>query len=96
MAAEQTHRDRAAAISKRARDVPQAARKNYRQAAAGIASPRQAIKAFCMECQGWDRREIPKCTAWACPLWAYRPSFSRRQVEDDAPESSGDAERAHG
>lgn len=38
------------------------------------ASPRQAIKAFCHECQGYDRDGVAGCTAYACPLWRYRPS----------------------
>lgn len=37
------------------------------------ASPRQAIKAFCHECQSFDRDGVAGCTAYACPLWRYRP-----------------------
>ena len=37
------------------------------------ASPRQAIKAFCAECVGYDRTAVTQCTAYACPLWRYRP-----------------------
>lgn len=37
------------------------------------ASPRAAIKAFCMECQGYDRDAISGCTACACPVYEYRP-----------------------
>lgn len=37
------------------------------------ASPRQAIKAFCHECQGYDRLAITQCSAPACPLYEYRP-----------------------
>jgi hypothetical protein len=37
------------------------------------ASPRQAIKAFCHECCGYDRAAIAECTAWTCPLYEYRP-----------------------
>lgn len=36
-------------------------------------SLRQAIKAFCVECVGYDRDAAVRCTAYACPLWAYRP-----------------------
>lgn len=36
-------------------------------------SPRQAIKAFCHECCGYDRDAIAECTAWACPLFEFRP-----------------------
>jgi hypothetical protein len=37
------------------------------------ASPRQAVKAFCHECCGYDRAAITECTAWACPLFEFRP-----------------------
>lgn len=37
------------------------------------ASPRKAIKAFCAECVGYDRESVAGCTAYACPLWRYRP-----------------------
>ncbi len=36
-------------------------------------SPRAAVKAFCGECQGFDRQGITDCTCWACPLWTFRP-----------------------
>ena len=37
------------------------------------ASPRQAIKAICAECVGYDRESVAGCTAYACPLWNLRP-----------------------
>ena len=43
------------------------------KAYSGEASPRTAIKAFCLECVGYDRSAITNCTAPACPLWLYRP-----------------------
>jgi hypothetical protein len=43
------------------------------KAYSGEASPRKAIKAFCLECVGYDRKAISDCTAPACPLWLYRP-----------------------
>jgi len=36
-------------------------------------SPRRAIKAFCLECCGFDHKAITECTAYACPLWNFRP-----------------------
>ena len=36
-------------------------------------SRKQAIKAFCGECQGFDRAGIADCKAYACPLWKFRP-----------------------
>jgi len=35
--------------------------------------PSMAIKCFCLECIGFEKKAITECTAWACPLWAYRP-----------------------
>lgn len=37
------------------------------------ASARACIKAFCLECMGFDRIGIGECTAYACPLWLKRP-----------------------
>ena len=39
----------------------------------GKCAPRRAIKAFCLECLGFDRQAISECTGWACPLWNFRP-----------------------
>lgn len=39
----------------------------------GVTSPRQAIKAKCLDCSHHDRREISLCGVATCPLWAYRP-----------------------
>lgn len=36
-------------------------------------SMKMAIRAFCGECMGWQRSEIPECTGRACPLYPYRP-----------------------
>ena len=36
-------------------------------------SRKSAIRAFCGECQGFDRAGIAGCTAYACPLWNFRP-----------------------
>ena len=39
----------------------------------GRASPRQAIKAKCLECCWMDEVGIRECTGTACPLWSFRP-----------------------
>jgi hypothetical protein len=61
------------AVAKRLAQVPAASKKGYLRAASGKCAPRSAIKAFCLECVGWDRAAVRDCTALACPLWAYRP-----------------------
>lgn len=32
----------------------------------------QAIREFCIECMGYEVREVNKCPAEPCPLWPYR------------------------
>jgi hypothetical protein len=59
-----------------------------RRAYEGNASPRQAIKAFCLQCTGYDREAVRKCTAPACPLFAYRPFVAG---DPGAPEKTREA-----
>ena len=60
-------------VEERASQIPALYRTGYLRAAAGTAPIRAAVKAHCLECMGWDRSEITRCTALACPLWCYRP-----------------------
>jgi len=64
---------RESAIARRLSQMPESSRRTYLKATRGEASPRTAIKAFCCECVGWERKEVTLCTGWACPLWKYRP-----------------------
>lgn len=64
---------RRAFVSKRCKIVPIRYRLGYLEAVAGVASPRQAVKAQCLECCGWNQTDVDECTAYACPLYAYRP-----------------------
>ena len=84
-----------AMVEKRAADVPISARGGYVRSALGEAPPRQAIKAFCLECVYWIRSEVTQCTALACPLYEYRPFAGKRDespanegVEDDGSEKA--------
>lgn len=43
----------------------------FRRAYAGK-SRRAAIKAFCVECMGYDAAEVKLCTSPACTLFPYR------------------------
>jgi hypothetical protein len=45
----------------------------FRRGYAGQTSPRESIKAFCLECNGWEEAAIRDCTARACPLFRFRP-----------------------
>ena len=45
----------------------------FRRVFEGTASPRQAIKAHCLECVWFDTKAITECTSTACPVWGFRP-----------------------
>lgn len=42
-------------------------------------SRQAAIKAYCLECVGFDRSGISNCTAPACSLYAVRPFQGRKR-----------------
>jgi len=62
-------------VADRAAMMPQSCEATYLRAADGTGSPRNAIKAFCQMCMGWEgyQRAIRQCTDPACPLYPYRP-----------------------
>ena len=60
-------------ITSKADDMPGIYRKNYLAAVSGKATPRNAIKAFCIECMGYKRSEVTGCDTIECPLNLYRP-----------------------
>lgn len=51
----------------------------FRKVYHGQASPRQCIKAFCLECNGWEPAAIRDCTATACPIFKFRPYQAKKQ-----------------
>lgn len=53
--------------------TPASYRKLFERSWAGKASPRTAIKCFCLECVGFERAAISQCSVGACPLWPLRP-----------------------
>jgi hypothetical protein len=53
-------------------DMPMSYRKTYKRAMTGK-SLRAATKSFCLECVGWQRNAVARCTSPACPLYPYRP-----------------------
>ena len=63
---------RRSAAEDRLSQMPRLYRNTYLRAVGGK-SPAAGIKAFCLECVGWQRAEVVRCTAQACPLWSYRP-----------------------
>lgn len=52
--------------------APQTMRKNLIMAFTGK-SRGAAIRAKCLECSNWDRKEVRNCLIPGCPLWQYRP-----------------------
>lgn len=66
--------------------LPLSRQKLTERAYAGIASPRQAIKAKCMECVNYEDvvNSVGGCAITRCPLNAYRP------FQDSAAEESSD------
>ena len=55
----------------------------FRRVYHGQASPRECIKAFCLECNGWEEAAIRVCGDRACPLWRLRPyqAVQRKDAE---------------
>lgn len=46
----------------------------------GKCSPRQAIKAQCLDCVGEDRQAVADCGDRCCPLWQFRPYQKNRKI----------------
>ena len=68
-------------------NVPPRFRGLIGKAVTGNASPRQAIRAKCYECMGFEdaSKRVDTCSAVCCPLHKYRP---RRRVSIETKEES--------
>lgn len=88
------------ALTKHQRSVVDEAPPMYKgvmeRAVTGRASPRSAIKAFCLRCVGYLREDVTNCTAYKCPLHTYRPYQDGLEVAEsgtlaaqDEPETVG-------
>jgi hypothetical protein len=64
--------------------APKKGRAMYLRVLQGKGSCQLAIKVMCMECMGWERKEVLNCTSRACPLWVKRKGIFA--TDDDAPE----------
>lgn len=51
-------------------DVPSMYQGHFERAQRSRAS---AIKAMCLECVGFVRKDVTDCTCESCPLWTWRP-----------------------
>ena len=79
--------EREAQIAKRRAEMPRSYRACYNKAVSGK-SRKAAMRAFCLECCGYEIREVFLCTDLGCPLYPYRP---RSRVSQGAPESIREA-----
>lgn len=60
-------------ITDKADKMPHIYKTTYLSAVSGKATPRNAIKAFCIECMNYVRSEVTNCDTIDCPLNLYRP-----------------------
>ncbi len=61
-------------------DVPERFRNLYARAMSGK-SRLAAIKCFCVQCMGWSKAEVDRCTAPTCPLYSYRPRIKAKPAQ---------------
>ena len=60
------------AVRRKLQAMPSIYRRRYREAMRGR-SRKAAMESFCMECFGWEGRQVAHCTDVSCPLYPYRP-----------------------
>ena len=77
-------------IEERLEQMPKRYRKMYKKAMTGKA--RQiAVRSFCLECCGYQEREVTLCTDLGCPLYSYRETaealYKRRKGGADSGKS---------
>lgn len=70
-------------IAERRVQIPNLYRAIYDRAITGK-SRKAAMHAFCLECCGWQIKEVFLCTSPQCPLYPYRP---KSRASQGAPES---------
>jgi hypothetical protein len=66
----------------RLKQMPVSLRKTYEKS---FTSKAAAIKSFCIECTGYERKSVRECTDTGCPLWPHRPY--QKKDEDDVEET---------
>ncbi len=84
-------------ISERRAQIPKLYRAKYDKAVGGQ-SRKAAMHSFCLECCGWQIKEVFLCTDLACPLYPYRPrsrvAQGTSQSVREQPESVDSLQRA--
>ena len=74
---------RGASATKIAAHCPKHCQKRYAMALTGAKSLKNAVMCMCWHCMGWERAEVTRCTAYGCPLWAYRPKRKTEGADDE-------------
>lgn len=86
-----TDGERAARIAQHRADMPRQFRKVYDIAMIGR-SLRAAVNSQCIECMGYQFKEVRLCVSPQCPLFPYRPvrgiSYGVHGVAQNEPEST--------
>lgn len=65
--------NRAEVVAKRISEASPLYKTIMVKAYSGDCSPRQAVKAQCLHCTGYDRDAVRDCSGYSCPLWTFRP-----------------------
>lgn len=76
-------------MTRRNEQAPAKYRNLHLKVMRGEVSPRQAIKVMCLECVGWERREVTACTSSACPLHRLRPFQPAGRNDAEGAEVAG-------
>ena len=66
----------------RLKSMPERFRKQYLTVISTAGGPKQAIRAFCLECVGWSASEVRNCQGFACPLYMHRPFKLESEIRD--------------
>lgn len=64
--------DRAEKVAKYKQNIPEIYHALYEKAISGK-SYAAVVKARCLDCCAWQRKEVSLCPAVECPAWAKRP-----------------------
>ena len=59
--------------------TPESKKMLFKRVFDGVATRNQAIKAQCLECQGFDLDSITGCSSPACSLFRFRPYQKRKK-----------------
>jgi len=77
--------DRDEQIAKRLSSIPVMYRSTYKKAVTHK-SMRAAVNSQCLECVGYERKEISVCTDLGCPLYSFRPYQKLRKTVSLPPD----------